>query len=125
MREISLSSKTTELMPTRQQPLKGPLVRIPLDEVTATTPCPGVFSPRTKHYPRTVSGRPVTMPYLANGPLGQHQIVMPSLCSSEHLLPPRSDEAESAGQVCGECLDQRAAHCSKNARRLTDARAPR
>ena len=100
-------------------------MRIPLDEVTATTPCPGVLSPRTKHYPRTVSGRPVTMPYLANGPLGQHQIVMPSLCSSEHLLPPRSDEAESTGHVCGQCLDQRAAHCSKKRTSPHYARAPR
>ncbi|WP_020500995.1 hypothetical protein [Sciscionella marina] len=45
------------------------------------------------------SGKPVTMPYLITGPLGRHQTVMPSLCASEYLLPPRSDEIEPAEPV--------------------------
>ncbi len=83
-------------------------MRIPVDQVTAATPCPGVRSTGTWHYPRTASDRPITMPYLAKGPLGQHQVVMPSLCAREYLLPPHSD-ADSPGPVCSECRERLAA----------------
>ncbi|MBC3194001.1 hypothetical protein H7X46_23375 [Pseudonocardia sp. C8] len=55
------------------------------------------------------SGKPVTMPYVMNGPLGQHQIVMPSLCANEYLVPPRFDEGEPTEPVCVECRDRLAA----------------
>lgn len=55
------------------------------------------------------SGKPVTMPYLITGPLGRHQTVMPSLCASEYLLPPRSDEIEPVEPVCAECRGRLAA----------------
>lgn len=84
-------------------------MRISLDEVSATTPCPDVLGGRTRHFPRMASGGPVTMPYLASGPLGQHQIVIPSLCASGYLVPPRSNADETTEHVCTECQDRLAA----------------
>ncbi|GAA1214245.1 hypothetical protein LY12_003440 [Prauserella alba] len=88
-------------------------MHITFGKVTETTPCPGVHSATLKHYPRTVAGRPVTMPYISNGLWDQHQIVMPSLCSRKYLIPPDVDDDPEV-PVCVECRDRLAnAHESR------------
>lgn len=80
-------------------------MHITFEEVTETTPCPGVHSATTRHYPRTVAGRPVTMPHVSDRLWDQHQIVMPSLCSGKYLIPPAVDD-DSDIPVCAECKDR-------------------
>lgn len=67
---------------------------MPVEEVNADTKCPSVLGGRMRHYPRTVSGTPVTMPYLDSYPLGLKKIVMPSLCGNAHLVPPHDTDGQ-------------------------------
>lgn len=77
----------------------------PFDEVAPTTTCPSVLGGRRRHYPRTISNRPVTMPYLSMPPLGQHRIVMLSLCANDYLVPPAANETGPTQPVCEDCKE--------------------
>jgi hypothetical protein len=92
---------------------------LPIEDVTANTPCPSVLG-GPLHYPRTVSGRPVTMPYAEERPYGIQQHVMRSLCGNRYLLPPRDTDAQLAHEIHATCAEM--LHSSQHSNAPDEAR---
>lgn len=86
---------------------------IPVDAVTAETPCPERLGGALHHYPFTRHGRPVTMPGPDDhGFGGTARTVLIGLCTSArkpvYLVPPRSmPDPANPPSLCPECLYER------------------
>lgn len=73
-------------------------------DVAPDTPCPGVRGGML-HYPHTVGGQPVTMPYGEKRAYGLQPHVLLSLCGHTYLTPPQNDDAQQQ-RIHADCIEQ-------------------
>lgn len=78
-------------------------MRMPIEKVAAHTKCPSVLGGRIMHYPRMVSGKPQTMPYLDSQPYDVQTLVILSRCGNARLLPPQDADSSLPHLLCEDC----------------------